>query len=79
MNYRHWIALLLAGIAEVTGDSSKTLMYYELAMDHSEIHGFALDEAFAFEMYASWMLRQKALRPARHVLKDCISIYRRYE
>lgn len=77
MNYRHWIALLLAGIADVTGDSSTTLMNYELAMDHSEIHGFALDEALAFEMYATWMLRQKALRPARHVLKDCISIYRR--
>ncbi|KAF1979878.1 putative histidine kinase HHK1p [Bimuria novae-zelandiae CBS 107.79] len=76
VNYRHWIALLVAGVADVTGDPSTALINYELAMDHSEVHGFALDEGHAFEMYASWLLRKKAIRPARHVLKDCISIYR---
>jgi hypothetical protein len=77
VNYRHWIALLVAGIADASGDPPAALMNYELAMDHSEIHGFALDEAQAFELYACWLLRQKALRPARHILKDCIAIYRR--
>ncbi|KAJ4346543.1 Chk1 protein kinase [Didymosphaeria variabile] len=76
VNYRHWIALLAAGIADIT-NSPEALVNYELAMDHSEIHGFALDEAHAFELYASWLLRKKALRPARHILKDCVSIYRR--
>lgn len=77
VNYRHWIAMLVAGIADINGDPSTALINYELAMDHSEVHGFALDEAHAFELYASWLLRKKAIRPARHVLKDCISIYRR--
>ncbi|OAG03584.1 putative histidine kinase HHK1p [Paraphaeosphaeria sporulosa] len=77
VNYRHWIALLAAGIADIEKNPPAALVNYELAMDHSEIHGFALDEAHAFELYASWLLRKKALRPARHILKDAISIYRR--
>jgi len=77
VNFRHWISLLGAGVAEVTGDPPAALQNYELAMDHSEIHGFCLDEAYAFELYGEWLIRKKALRPARHILKDCISIYRR--
>ncbi|KAF2445907.1 hypothetical protein P171DRAFT_431291 [Karstenula rhodostoma CBS 690.94] len=77
INYRHWIALLTAGIADIEKNSAEALVNYELAMDHSEIHGFTLDEAHAFELYASWLLKTKALRPARHILKDSISIYRR--
>ncbi|KAL1597206.1 Chk1 protein kinase [Paraconiothyrium brasiliense] len=77
VNYRHWIAMLAAGIADINKNSAEALINYELAMDHGEIHGFALDEGHAFELYASWLLRKKALRPARHILKDCVSIYRR--
>ena len=77
VNYRHWIALLAAGVADVNGDAHDALINYEVAMDHSEVHGFAVDEAHTFELYASWLLRKKAVRPARHVLKDSISIYRR--
>jgi hypothetical protein len=77
VNYRHWIALLTAGISDLNKNPAEALINFELAMDHSEIHGFALDEAHAFELYASWLLRRKALRPARHILKDSISIYRR--
>lgn len=77
VNYRHWIAMLAAGIADVGKNPSEALINYELAMDHSEIHGFALDEAQAFELYASWLLRKKALRPARHILKDSIALYRK--
>ncbi|KAJ4303573.1 Chk1 protein kinase [Kalmusia sp. IMI 367209] len=76
VNYRHWISLLVAGVADITEDSPSALLNYEVAMDHSEIHGFALDEAHAFELYAAWLIRKKALRPARHILKDAVSIYR---
>lgn len=76
VNYRHWIALLLAGIADVMGDHPTALQNYEVAMDHSEIHGFALDEAHTFELYASFLIRGRAARPARHILKDCVSLYR---
>lgn len=76
VNYRHWISLLLAGVSEIE-ETSQALGNYEVAMDHSEVHGFTLDEAHSFELYAEWLIRRKALRPARHMLKDCISTYRR--
>lgn len=77
VNYRQWIALLTAMLAEITGDPATALLNYEIAMDHCEVNGFTLDEAYSFELYAEWLIRKKALRPARHMLKDCISTYRR--
>ena len=77
VNYRSWIHLLAAVLAEVNGDPETALPHYEAAMDHSEIHGFTLDEAHALELYAEWLIRKKANRPARHALKDCISVYRK--
>jgi hypothetical protein len=76
VNYRHWIALLVAGVVEIE-EGSTVLQNYETAMDHSEVHSFTLDEAHSFELYAEWLVRKKALRPARHMLKDCVSTYRR--
>ncbi|KAH7115194.1 putative histidine kinase HHK1p [Dendryphion nanum] len=77
VNYRSWICLLTGMIAEATGDPPTALALYESAMDHSEVFQFVLDEAYAFEMFAEFMVRKKALRPARHMLKDSISTYRR--
>jgi hypothetical protein len=77
VNYRGWIHLLLAVLAEVQRDPPSALQNYEAAMDHSECNDFVLDEAFAHELYAEWLIRKKAHRAARHSLKDCISTYRR--
>ncbi|KAG9206378.1 hypothetical protein G6514_003209 [Epicoccum nigrum] len=77
VNYRSWIHVLTAALAEVNDDPPTALMNYEAAMDHGEVHGFVLDEAHALELYAEWLVRKKANRPARHALKDCISVYRR--
>jgi signal transduction histidine kinase/predicted ATPase/CheY-like chemotaxis protein/serine/threonine protein kinase len=75
-NYRGWISLLAAMLAEATGDNM-ALSLYEQAIDHYEINSFIVDEGYAFEMYAEFLIRKKALRPARHMLRDCISNYRR--
>ncbi|KAF2115161.1 hypothetical protein BDV96DRAFT_646182 [Lophiotrema nucula] len=77
VNYRGWIALLTAEIAEVVHDPPTALRCYEEASNHNEVHNFTLDEAFASEAYADFLLRKRAYRPARHVLKDCISTYRK--
>ncbi|KAF2853952.1 two-component sensor protein histidine protein kinase-like protein [Plenodomus tracheiphilus IPT5] len=76
VNYKGWIHLLTAVLADVNIDSS-ALPNYEAAMDHGEMHGFLLDEAFSHELYAEWLVRRKAHRAARHALKDCISTYRK--
>ena len=77
VNYRSWIHLLAAVLAEINGDPPTAFANYEAAIDHSEIHGFTVDEAHALELYAEWLIQKKANRPARHALKDCISVYRR--
>ncbi|KAF2123396.1 two-component sensor protein histidine protein kinase-like protein [Dothidotthia symphoricarpi CBS 119687] len=77
VNYRGWIDLLSAELDDVNGDSPSAMLSYEAAMDHSEVNNFILEEAYAFELYAGWLIRKKANRLARHALKDCISTYRR--
>ncbi|KAF2274858.1 two-component sensor protein histidine protein kinase-like protein [Westerdykella ornata] len=77
INYRGWILLLQAMLAEATSDYPAALRLYEQAIDHNEIHAFVMDEAYCYEMYAEFLLARKALRPARHILKDCLSSYRR--
>jgi hypothetical protein len=78
VNYRGWIHLLMAVLAEVQRDPPSALQNYEAAMDHSETNLFTLDEAFAHELYGEWLVRKGAHRAARHSLKDCISTYRRF-
>ncbi|KAL6710566.1 Chk1 protein kinase [Coniothyrium glycines] len=77
VNYRGWIHLLTAVVADVEGDPATALPNFEASMDHGEYNNFVLDEAFSYELYAEWLLRKKARRAARHSLKDSISTYRR--
>ncbi|KAG9186027.1 hypothetical protein G6011_02583 [Alternaria panax] len=77
VNYRGWIHLLTAVLADINVDPPSALQNYEAAMEHSERHDFVLDEAFALELYTEWLVNKKAYRAARHSLKDCISTYRR--
>lgn len=76
VNYRGWILLLSAMLAEATGDAT-ALSLYEEAIDHSEKYFFILDAAYAFECYGEFLIKKKALRPAKHVLKECMSNYRK--
>lgn len=77
INYSIWVSLLNAELSSLNGDHSGAMRNYEAALDHAEIHGFMLDEALAYELYAEYLIRQGACRPARHMLKDSISTYRR--
>jgi hypothetical protein len=74
-NYRGWIHLLMAVLAEMQRDPPSALQNYEAAMDHGEANDFILDLAFAHELYGEWLVRKKAYRAARHSLKDCMSTY----
>ncbi|KAF1848518.1 uncharacterized protein K460DRAFT_403798 [Cucurbitaria berberidis CBS 394.84] len=77
VNYRGWLYLLTAVLAEVNSDPPSALQNYEAAMDHNENNNFVLDVAFSHELYAEWLIRKRAHRAARHSLKDCISTYKR--
>jgi signal transduction histidine kinase/tetratricopeptide (TPR) repeat protein len=77
VNYRGWLHLVKAVLADVQRDPPSVLQNFEAAMDHSECNGFTLDEAFAHELYGEWLVQKKAFRAARHSIRDCVSAYRR--
>lgn len=77
VNYRHWLSLLGAVLAEISDDTPTAFRLYEQAMDHNEVHSMTIDGSYTLECYGEFLVRQHALRPARHIIKDCISSYRR--
>ncbi|GIZ48579.1 hypothetical protein CKM354_001163300 [Cercospora kikuchii] len=76
-NYVTYIALLDAEVADITHDYAHVLEHYERAVDHALVTNTALDEGLALEHYADWLVRMGAARPARGILLDAISAYRR--
>ena len=77
VNYATWLALLDAELEDINHPHGTVLKHYEQAVDHAILHGMILDEALCLELYADWLVRRGASRPARGVVLDCISAYRR--
>ncbi|EMC95850.1 hypothetical protein BAUCODRAFT_71300 [Baudoinia panamericana UAMH 10762] len=77
VNYAAYLALFDAELADCQHDYGDCLQHYERAINHAVLHGFVLVEAIASELYADWLVRRGAARPARGVIKDAISAYRR--
>lgn len=77
VNYYTWLQLIDAEVAEVTRQYDRSLPGYENAIDHAMLHGFTLDEALSMELYADFLIRKGAKRPARGIILDCLSAYRR--
>ncbi|QIW99799.1 hypothetical protein AMS68_005317 [Peltaster fructicola] len=76
-NYSAWLLMIDAQVYELERTYDKALSSYEAAIDHAIIHGFTLDEGLAMELYADFLIRRGAKRPARGIILDCISAYRR--
>ncbi|KAM0699738.1 hypothetical protein Q7P36_000741 [Cladosporium allicinum] len=76
VNYYTWLQLIDAEVAEVTQKYELSLPAYEAAIDHAVLHGFTLDEALSMELYADFLIRKGARRPARGIILDCLSAYR---
>ncbi len=77
INYRHWLSLLEAELHDLGGDHTAAMRSYEAALDHAEDHGFIMDEALIYELYAQSMVRVGAERPACRLIRDCIASYKR--
>jgi signal transduction histidine kinase/predicted ATPase/DNA-binding response OmpR family regulator len=77
VNYHTWLQLIDAEVGDVTNHHQQSLSSYENAIDHAVLHGFTLDEALSMELYADFMIRNGAKRPARGVVLECLSAYRR--
>ena len=77
VNYLMWSLMVQGEIDELTGDYHEAIQAYEAAIDHTEVHGFILEQALAFELQAGFFVRRGAKRAARASLLDAIATYAR--
>jgi hypothetical protein len=76
-NFAVWINLLRAEIADMELRSDDATLSYEAAIDHAVVHELHSDEAMCCELYGDFMVRRGASRPARSMIQESITAYRR--
>ena len=77
VNYMMWSTLIEAESSEISGNFHDAIQAYEMTIDHAQVHGFALEEALAFELQGEFYIRRGAKRAARNALEDAIGAYSR--
>jgi signal transduction histidine kinase/predicted ATPase/DNA-binding response OmpR family regulator/serine/threonine protein kinase len=77
VNYFVWLKLLDAETADLTANYGEVHASYEAAVNHAIVQESGMDEALSLELYADWLVRRGATRPARGILQECITVYRR--
>lgn len=77
VNYLMWSQLIEAECCDMIGDYHNAIQAYEAAIDTTQVHGFALEEALAFELQGEFYVRRGAKRAARATLEDAIAAYAR--
>ena len=77
VNYKAWLLLLEAELADVNAQYGIAIKRYEEALDHCELYDLILDEALISELYGECLLRRGARRPARRIFTECLSSYRK--
>lgn len=76
-NYAMWSLLLTAEVMELEGNMHGSIQAYEVAIDHTQVHGFALEEALALELQGEFLIRRGARRAARSMIQDAIAAWTR--
>ncbi|KKY17751.1 putative sensor histidine kinase response [Phaeomoniella chlamydospora] len=77
VNYLMWAMLLDAEMNNVQGRYGTAAGLYEDAIDHSQVHGFALEEALANELQAEFFIRKGAKRAGRVMMQEAIAGWNR--
>ncbi|PNS20657.1 hypothetical protein CAC42_2902 [Sphaceloma murrayae] len=76
-NFASYLLLMEAELAELSGRFDVAIQSYEAAVNHTVLHGIVLDEALSNELYAEFLVRRGSTRPARSLIDDAVSAYRR--
>ncbi|KAJ5239714.1 CheY-like superfamily [Penicillium chermesinum] len=74
-NYGMWVYMIEALICEVRNDHSAAIRAFEAATDHSQVHGWPLEEALSLELQGEYLIRRGAKRAARAVIQDAIAAW----
>ncbi|KAI1629894.1 hpt sensor hybrid histidine kinase [Exophiala viscosa] len=77
VNYFAWSHILEAAIAEATHKYESIISSLEAAIDHCQVHGFALEEALAIEMQAEFLLARGAKRAGKVMIQEAITAWNR--
>ncbi|KAJ5563937.1 hypothetical protein N7513_000179 [Penicillium frequentans] len=77
VNYLAWTKILGAQIAEMEGDQSAALRYYQEAIDHASKHGFGFEEALGHHLLAGHLMREGSSLLGTLTLKEAAGLYRR--
>ena len=77
VNYAAWSLVLGAEIADVSKHYDAAVSGYEMAIDHCQVHGFALDEALAMELQADFILARGAKRAGKMLIQEAIAAWNR--
>lgn len=75
VNYRTWLAILDAEYHDFIQEHAQAATLYETALDFGDLDDFILDRALAFELYAAFLMRRGARRPARRLMRDALRCY----
>ncbi|EXJ82995.1 hypothetical protein A1O3_06812 [Capronia epimyces CBS 606.96] len=75
VNYFAWSHILEAAIADIS--HVNVMCNLEMAIDHCQVHGFALEEALAIEMQAEYLLERGAKRAGRVMIQEAIAAWNR--
>ncbi|RMZ83936.1 hypothetical protein DV737_g1498, partial [Chaetothyriales sp. CBS 132003] len=77
VNYAAWSHIMAAAIAEASLQYFDVINNLEAAIDHSQVHGFAVDEAIALEMQAEFVLARGAKRAGKAMIEEAMAAWNR--
>ncbi|KIX03037.1 uncharacterized protein Z518_06587 [Rhinocladiella mackenziei CBS 650.93] len=77
VNYLAWSRILEAAIADLTHVYYNVISNLEMAIDHCQVHGFALEEAMAVEMQGEFLLARGAKRAGKVMIHEAIAAWNR--
>lgn len=77
VNYFAWSHILQAAICDITKDYYDVVSNLEKAIDHCQVHGFALEEALGVEMQAEFLLARGARRAGKVMIQEAIAAWNR--
>ena len=77
VNFAAWSYILEAQIASVFNEHQVTGRKLEIAIDHCQVHGLALDEALAIELQADFLINRGAKRAGRVMIQEAIAAWNR--
>lgn len=77
VNYLAWSHLMGAAIAAATRTYYDVVSNIEQAIDHCQVHGFAMEEAIALEMQADFLLARGAKRAGKVMIQETIAGWNR--